>query len=249
MTRRMWPVLCLIALAACGGRQAGRAATAPDPLSEVPAAQLFARGVQLQEAGDLIRAEQYLVAAMERGYPDKDVLAPLLAVCVAGSRFQAALAHAQRYLARHPEDWALRYLTASLYVAVGDAPTALAELDRVLGQRPRLAEAHYARAVIYRDELHDDDRAQAAFERYLALDPGGGKAVAARAWLVWRAHRRVGDSAPPAGAPPAGAPPVSTARPPQTPPASQPVVTPPPAGPSSHAHPVEVPPHDPQTDL
>jgi len=188
MTRTALAVVVVVAsvAAACSGPMASTTAKAPDPLAGVPADQLFAQGVEYKNAGDLIRAEQYLVAAVERGYPQKDALELLLEVCVGGSRYQAGLAHAERHLARHPEDWALRYFAASLHVAIGDAHTARIELERVIGDRPQLAAAHFDLGVIYRDELGDHAAAEAAFRRYLELAPSGDKAVAAQTWLGWR---------------------------------------------------------------
>lgn len=184
---RGWLAITAVLLAcACGGSMSNSAAKAPDPLAGVPAEQLYDDGIRYKQAGDLIRAEQYLAAAVDRGYPEKQALEALLEVCVAGSRYQAGLAHAERYLARHPEDWALRYFAASLHIAIGDAGTARIELERVIGDRPQLAEAHFDIAVLYRDELGDPTAAESAFRRYLELAPDGDKAVAARTWLSWR---------------------------------------------------------------
>ena len=216
-------VLCAAIVAACAGPMSG-AAKAPDPLSGVPAQELFERGIQYKNAGDLIRAEQYLVSAVDRGYPEKDALEPLLEVCVAGSRYQAGLSHAQRHLARHPEDWALRYFTASLYIAVGDVHTARVELERVVGEQPALAEAHYALAILYRDELRDAGAAESAFRRYLELSPNGDKVLAANSWLAW--HRR--QTAQPMQAPTEPSAPVRVAAP---------------------NAPIKVPAHDSKTDL
>ena len=41
----------------------------PDPLADVSADELFGSGIGFARAGDLWRAEQYLVASMEKGKP------------------------------------------------------------------------------------------------------------------------------------------------------------------------------------
>ena len=97
--------LGLACLWAGGTGCASRAPAAPgnpDPLASAPAALLLERGRAFAAAGDTIRAEQYLVAAMRRGAEDHKVAPVLIGTCIRGQRYRAALAHTERFVRRHP---------------------------------------------------------------------------------------------------------------------------------------------------
>lgn len=169
----VWALLA----AACGApAQHGGGASPPDPLDTVTAEQLYAQGVQLGRAGDLVRAEQYIAAAIDRGYPEERALPTLMAVCVEASRLSAALGYAEPFLARHPTHWPLRLLVASIYMGLDQHERARDELRRVLQDAPADAEppeAHYFLGVLHRDRFDDLETAREHFRRYLALAPDG----------------------------------------------------------------------------
>lgn len=161
-------------LSACGGASTrGPEEPAADPVSEVPAAELFQRGAQLGQSGDFVRAEQYLVAAMARGYPEDEAMPLLLRVCIASSRLQAALSYAEPYLERNPDAWPLRHLVASLHLALGHAERARDELMRVIQTAPDQAEPYYLLALVLRDGLGEPEQAAPLLARYLELAPDG----------------------------------------------------------------------------
>ena len=151
-----------------------------DPLASVRASDLYRRGVALARAGDFVRAEQYLTAAIARGYPQARALPALLRVCVASSRLRAALGHAEPYLERNPDAWSLRYLVASIYLGVGEADRARESLERVIADAPGQADPHYLLGIVLRDELGDRPAAGRHFARYLALAPRGAHAAEVR---------------------------------------------------------------------
>jgi len=187
MTARLTAIAIALALAAGCTNKAPARKTAPgDPLASAPPQTLFARGVELRAAGDFIRAEQYLAAARDRGFDAASVIHELVGVCIDASRFQAALRYAVPYLSRHPEDWALRYLVGSLYLAVGEATRARAELERVTVEHPDAPAPHYQLARAYSERLDRPKEASAAFRTYLELAPDGEHAAEARAWLQRR---------------------------------------------------------------
>lgn len=165
-------VLCL---ASCGGASETSARTAPpDPLDDISAEELFRRGVLLGEHGDFIRSEQYISAAVDRGFPEEQAMPALMKACVQSSRLDAALSYALPYLARHPSQWPLRMLVASIHMGLAQPQRARDELDRVLRDAPEEpAMAHYFLGVLLRDELDDLERARTHFRRYLALAPEG----------------------------------------------------------------------------
>lgn len=133
--------------------------------------------------GDYIRAEQYLVAAMERGHPSHEVVPVLLDACVRGRRYQSALDHAAAQLRRTPEDWRLRYVVATLHESLGEREKARLELERILVGDPSFANAHYSLALLL-SSAGDHQGGRAHLSRYLELDPDGIYAAEARARLA-----------------------------------------------------------------
>lgn len=171
-------VLCALG---CASRPAGP--PPGDPLDLVSAETLFRLGQELDEVGDSIRAEQYFSAALERGYPEAEVIPAILGVCVRASRFGDALDYAEPYLERHPEEWALATLVASIYMGLEQPLEAQRRLEQVLELAPDQPAAHYLMGVLSRDSLADPAGARAHFARYLELDPEGEHASEARVEL------------------------------------------------------------------
>lgn len=165
---------------ACGGAAQHEETVVTDPLQTVSAEELFERGLVLLQHDDFVRAEQYLVSAMQRGFDENRVMPPLLAACVRSSRLSAALEYAEPYLQRHPDAWSLRLLVATIQMGLGDNEEAYAQLRRVVEDNPDEATAHYMIAVLARDEMHDAAAAYASFQRYLELAPEGEHVLEAR---------------------------------------------------------------------
>lgn len=170
-------------LGGCGGAQSD-AAPDGDPLDTVTGEQLYERGVRLAGGGDYIRAEQYLAAAIERGFPEERAIPALMHVCVQADRLVAALGYAEPYLEQHPTEWSLRMLVASIHLGLGHDEQAGEQLERVIRDAPEEApQAHYLLGVLHRDRLEDVEGARAHFRRYLALAPEGDHREEARAAL------------------------------------------------------------------
>lgn len=174
-------LLVALVLSACGGASTQPTRTQmPDPLDQVEAQELFRRGQQLAQMGDYVRAEQYLVAAMERGVTEAQVMPELMEVCVQSSRYSAALSYAEPYLAGHPEDWRLRQLVASILMGLGRPSDAVRELERVVISAPEEPLPYFLLGVIQRDHLHSPVLARERFLRYLELSPEGPHAEEAQ---------------------------------------------------------------------
>ncbi len=167
--------------AACGGSSTPRPRS-PDPLASASGAMLLKRGRAFAQAGDTIRAEQYLVAAMHRGAPARKAMPVLLAACIRGQRFRAALGHAERYLAHRPSDRKLRQLTASLYLATGEPDKAREQLETLIDAAPDSPEPRYLLAMAHQ-QLGDSDKAAGELRAFIELEPDGAMAREARAWL------------------------------------------------------------------
>ena len=153
-------------------------------LTTVTAEDLFLLGVSHARSGDLLRAEQYLSAARQRGHDEAATVHWLVRVCVAASRYQSALAHAADYLRSHPTHWSLRLVVASIYEALGDVARARSELERIVRGEPERPLPHYRLAMLYRSRDADRERAKAHLEDYLRLNPQGLHAPEVRSALT-----------------------------------------------------------------
>lgn len=155
-----------------------------DPAAERAreAADLAQKGKAAAQAGDSVRAEQYLTLAIERGASRRELLPALLSVCLASSRLRAALNHARSYLQDNPEDDRLRYLVASLHLSLGQRDEARQALQLLLRRRPESADAHYLFGVLDAEETPASARDH--FRTYLALEPRGRHGAEARSRLA-----------------------------------------------------------------
>lgn len=151
---------------------------------ERTADKLFERGRGFAAVGDETRAEQYLTAAVDAGYDEKKVMAVLLPTLVQAQAYRLAVERCEGYLKRHPEDAKARFVLATLYSAIGESIQANDELERLVRERPDNAEAHFALAVIKRDDRGDLLGADQHFREYLRLQPQGPHADEARGSLL-----------------------------------------------------------------
>lgn len=169
-------------LVGCGAAQADRESM-PDPLEGMEAQELFDRGVALGRRGDAVRAEQYVAAAMDRGFPEAQAVPYLVKICAASSRFNTALNYAEPFLEEHPNDWSLRLVVATLHLALSNNGRAQSELEHVIRDVPEQPTPHYLLAVLHRDANANHADARPHFARYLELAPEGEHAEEARSAL------------------------------------------------------------------
>jgi tetratricopeptide (TPR) repeat protein len=182
-----WPIaVAILALAAgCASGSRGAVRTNADVMREERTAdKLYERGRAFAAVGDHTRAEQYLSMALDAGGDPAVIMPLLLRACIQGERYLVALEYARDDLRRNPDDTHLRFVVASLDIAVGDEKGAASELRAMLATDPDDAEAHYVLASLVRDARGDPDEANQHFREYLRLSPDGAHASAARASLV-----------------------------------------------------------------
>jgi Tfp pilus assembly protein PilF len=110
----------------------------------------------------------------------------ILEACIRDQRFRAAIDHGQNYLKRHPNDHAVRLLMSSLHGVLGETDVARRELETVVEAEPNWSQAHYALAVLMRDELGDHAAADRHFREYLRLEPNGAHRAEAADSLLAR---------------------------------------------------------------
>lgn len=175
--------IILAVLLGCGGSSSQSRTPTPDPLDDVQAEELYAHGLGMAERGDLVRAEQYILAAIEKGYDREQALPALLRVCIASQRYAIALHHADPYLRDHPENWALRYLVATLHIAMGSDEEARLELEKVVRDAPDEPVPYYALGMLHHEQHEDMDAARQYLQRYIELAPDGNHADEVRELL------------------------------------------------------------------
>ena len=178
-------LLCLSAPAIGCSHAMPRRSTdhAVDALAVVTADQLFEFGLHYAGQGDLQRAEQYLSAARQRGYDERVAVFWLVRVCVVAGRYHSALEHADAYLRRHPDDWALRLVIASIHEALGDFGRARAALESIVQSEPNRALPHYRLALLYSAQHADTATVRHHLQEYLRLAPDGSHGPEAGATL------------------------------------------------------------------
>jgi tetratricopeptide (TPR) repeat protein len=175
----------VMALAACAKPPESKVAAEVQTFKdEETNAKLIARGKAFATVGDYTRAEQYLAAALEQGADPKVVMPLLLKVCVSERRYRVAINYAEPELKKHPRDFHLRFVLASLYATIGEIATARGQLQRVIEEKPAFAPVHFALGVLLRDEEGDLIQADVHFREYLRLDPDGSHAEEARGSLL-----------------------------------------------------------------
>ncbi len=152
--------------------------------SEQSHQKLTARGRAFAAMGDTTRAREYYDAALEAGGDDRVLTPLLLAVCVRDGRYRLAIEYAERHVRRHPQDGRMRFVLGTLRAGVGEAVAAEAELSKVLALAPDNPAAHYAMAVLLRDQRGDLLGADEHFRAYLALAPDGEHSEEAKSSLL-----------------------------------------------------------------
>lgn len=185
LARARTTISAVLLLAGCAnGKEARYQHQAEVLRKEGGASELIGRGEAAVTLGDLTRAEQYFVAAMRSGGPERDLTQRLMVICTADQRYPAALDYAETYLARHPNDTEVRFASATIYAATGDVVHAEASFERVIAEKPDWPDAHYALATLLRERGTSLATADAQFREYIRLSPNGTYAEAARGYLM-----------------------------------------------------------------
>lgn len=178
-------LVCLSSCAsACMSQRQGPAGPPPtDPIASVPAAELRAKGLAYARHGDLTRAQQYLSAAQLKGFDETVVVPEIVKICVAASRLRAALAFAEPYLERHPEDAGMNYVVGTIHLALGNLHRATSHLNGALRPSAIMIDAAFSLALIAKDQGQPQE-ARLHLEHYLNLRPRGRYASRAQHLLA-----------------------------------------------------------------
>lgn len=171
---KLLKLLVFLACAACASSPEQRVRTDVHSFQQEQTHQkLTARGRAFAAIGDTTRAREYFDAALEAGGDDRVLTPLLLSVCVRDGRYRLAIEYAERHVRRHPHDARMRFVLGTLRAGVGESVAAEAELSRAIRANPDNSDAHYAMAVLLRDQRDDPIGADQHFRAYLALSPEG----------------------------------------------------------------------------
>lgn len=190
---RIIALACVSFTAACGAA-APQAATDPSSLPPEPtaadkraaAAELYRRGKEQLRSGDSLRAQEYFATAIDSG-GDANVIVPeLMRAATAGMRFQAAIRYYEDFgsLMTRERRAELGLVAAVLYLGVEQPERAKSTLESVLRVHPNNARAHFLLGQVLQSEFADYAGSDAHYRAYLALEPNGESALAARAGLL-----------------------------------------------------------------
>jgi len=152
--------------------------------NEQAPAKLTARGRAFAAIGDTTRAREYFDAALEAGGDERELTPLLLGVCVRDGRYRLAIDYAERYVRKHPRDERMRLVLGTLRAGVGEPLAAEVELTKVVEASPENPDAHYALAVLLRDQRDDPLGADRHFRAYLKLQPEGAHSEEAKSSLL-----------------------------------------------------------------
>jgi tetratricopeptide (TPR) repeat protein len=147
---------------------------------------LLTKGEQLEASGDYLRAEQYLAAALAAGAGDRAALPALLHACIAARHYRLGSEYADAALTRDPSNSRLRFMTAALFLAIGERGRAREQFELAASQLGGDADVQFAVAVFFRDEMSDPVSADPYFRKYLQVSPTGAHAGDARGSLMER---------------------------------------------------------------
>jgi tetratricopeptide (TPR) repeat protein len=176
-------LVCALAaqLTACAHGERMPSAAAP---RETSAKELLAVAELAERTGDSLRAQQYALAALERGADSRRVLPRLLRLYIADGQYRSAIDTAREGLREHGDDIALRLVLADLYRATELDVLALEQYERVLDVAPTQARAHLELAMLLHEQGDAALRADHHFRSYLSLEPDGPQADEVRARLL-----------------------------------------------------------------
>lgn len=173
LARLALPMILLLSLAGCMSQRQGQPQPPPsDPIATTPAAELRAKGLAYARRGDLTRAQQYLSAAQAKGFDEKVIVPELVKICIAASRLRAALAFAEPYVDKHPEDAGMNYVVGTIHLALGDLQRASSHLTGALQPPHSMIDAAYSLAFIAIEEGRISE-ARKHLEYYLRAAPEG----------------------------------------------------------------------------
>ncbi len=152
-------------------------------MSQTSATELRANGLAFARRGDLVRAQQYLSAAMAKGLDERIAVPEIVKVCIAASRLRAALSFAEPYLARNPDDAGMQYVVGTIHMALGNLGEASERLDGALRADHLMTDALFSMAVLAH-ERGDTKGARSSLEQYLRDQPNGRYARRAQSMLA-----------------------------------------------------------------
>jgi tetratricopeptide (TPR) repeat protein len=143
----------------------------------------FAEGSRQQQAGQLSEAAQAYERAIQDDPVYFDPYYNLGVVSVRSGRLSQALTTYETALAIQPESHDARFNFALALKQANYPIDAANELEKLIAKFPKDANAHYALANIYSQQLREPAKARPHYEKVLEVDPGYSQAYAIHDWL------------------------------------------------------------------
>jgi tetratricopeptide (TPR) repeat protein len=160
-----------------------RDATPGRPRDPRAALQAYNRGTVYQSRGDLDRAVEAYIEAMDADPQFATAYFNLGAVYSMQGRHARAEEAYLRALEMRPDNVDARYNLALVYYNANQPIAAIEQLNAALRQQPDHAPAHYLLGLIYDRRMESPARAARHYRRYLELAPDSRNAPAVRRWL------------------------------------------------------------------
>jgi len=147
------------------------------------AEKAFAQGSKDQQAGQLTEAAQAYERAIQADPAYFDPYYNLGVVSVRSGELSQALMTYETALAIQPESHDARFNFALALRKANYPIDAANELEKLVAKSPNDANAHYALANIYAQQLRQPARARPHYEKVLQVDPAYSQAYAIHDWL------------------------------------------------------------------
>lgn len=147
------------------------------------AQKAFAEGSRQQQAGQLAEAAQAYERAIQDDPAYFDPYYNLGVVSVRSGKLSQALTSYETALAIQPESHDARFNFALALKQANYPIDAANELEKLIAKFPNDANAHYALANIYVQQLREPAKARPHYEKVLEVDPGYSQSYAIHDWL------------------------------------------------------------------
>ncbi len=190
---RSWVLVGLFTATSCSAAASAplhqpSAATAEPTLAEkrAAAAELFRLGKEQMRDGDSLRAQEYFATAIDSGGDPNLILPELMRAAISGMRYQAAIRYFEDFgpMMSTEHGAELGVIVGVLYLGIDQPDRARAAFEASLQLSSRNARAHFLLGQVLREEFSDYVNSDLHYRAYLAIEPNGENAAAARAGLL-----------------------------------------------------------------
>ncbi len=148
--------------------------------------ELFRLGKEQARVGDSLRAQEYFAMAIDSGGDTNLILPELMRAAISGMRYQVAIRYFEDFgdMMSRERGSELATIVGVLYLGIDQPERARAAFEGALRLSSKNARAHFLLGQVLRDEFSDYAGSDLEYRSYLALEPSGEYATAARAGML-----------------------------------------------------------------